>query len=141
MAGPAPTREDTWLLTLSIDGRDFGLWDTFSGGEGDSEELKYSPGGMAAEISLGGRQTIGNVTVGRYLDRVRDWSQIKWLYARRGSGRGNLGVTPLTPAGERGGDPLVLTGTLKTVTLPDLDSTGTDTALVELEFTCDGTVA
>jgi len=138
---PAPTREDTWLITCSVDGRDLGVFDTASGGEIDSEEAKYRPGGMAAEISLGGSRTIGNLTIGRYLDTLRDWPAIKWLANRTGSGRGSIGITPLTLNGERAGEPLVYGGTLKTVTTPDIDSTGTDAAILELEFTCDGAVA
>ena len=138
---PAPTREDTWLVTLTLDGRDMGVWDTVSGGEIDSEEAKYRPGGMSPEISLGGSTTIGNLTVGRYLDTARDWPLIKWLAGRVGKGRGVIGVTPLSTDGVRAGDPLTYGGTLKTVTRPDVDSTGTDAALVELEFTCDGNVA
>jgi hypothetical protein len=112
MAAAAPTREDTWLLTVNVDGRDLGVFDTLSGGELDSEESKYQPGGMAAEISLGGRKTIGNVTIGQ---------------------------TPLDPMGARAGEPLTYTGTLKTVTPPDVDSTGTDAAQLTLEATIDGT--
>jgi hypothetical protein len=138
---PAPTREDTWLITLSVDNADYGIWDTFNGGEGDSEESKYSPGGMEPEISLGGRQTLGNITVGRYLDRGRDWPKIKTLYGKRGRGRCTVGVTPLQFDGSRGGDPLTYTGTLKQVTMPDVDSTGGDAAILELEITVDGTVA
>lgn len=134
----APTREDTWLITCSVDGRDLGIFDTSSGGELDSEESKYKPGGMVGEISLGGSVTTGNLTIGRYCDRRRDWPLIKWLASRRGAGRGTIGLTPLDPNGARDGDPLTYLGTLKTVTPPELDSTGTDAAILELEFTIDG---
>jgi hypothetical protein len=65
---PSPTREDTWLITASVDGRDLGVFDTSSGGELDSEESKYKPGGMAGEISLGGTRTYGNLTRPRYCE-------------------------------------------------------------------------
>ena len=81
-----PTREDTWLVTVTVGDRALGVFDGFSGGEVDSEEALYSPGGMAAEISLGGRRTIGNVTVNRYCDRALDWPLIKWLTAQVGVG-------------------------------------------------------
>jgi hypothetical protein len=118
-----------------------GVWDTVSGGEIDSEESKYRPGGMGPEISLGGSKTIGNLTVGRYLDTARDWPLIKWLASRAGKGRGTIGITPLSADGASLGAPLVYGGTLKTVTRPDIDSTGTDAAILELEFTVDGSVA
>jgi hypothetical protein len=134
----APTREDTWLITCAVDGRDLGVFDTKSGGELDSEEAKYKPGGMAAEISLGGSRTFGNLTIGRYCDRLRDWPTITWLHGRVGAGRVSIGITPLDPSGVRGGDPITYGGTLKTVNLPDIDSTGNDAAQIELECTIDG---
>jgi hypothetical protein len=134
----APTREDTWLIALSVDGVALGVFDSSSGGELDSEESKYKPGGMAAEISLGGSRMIGNVTLSRYCDRLRDWPRIKWLHSRVGVGRVSIGVTPLDGNGVRGGEPIVYGGTLKTVTPPEIDSTGTDAAQLELECTIDG---
>jgi hypothetical protein len=134
----SPTREDTYLITCSVDGRDLGVFDTASGGELDSEESKYKPGGMAAEISLGGTRTYGNLTITRYCDRARDWPLLKWLAARVGAGRGSIGITPLSPLGERAGEPFVYGGTIKTCTLPEVDSTGTDAAMVTIEFTIDG---
>jgi hypothetical protein len=133
-----PTREDTWLITCAVDGRDLGVFDTKSGGEIDSEESKYKPGGMAAEISLGGTKTYGNLTITRYCDRVRDWPLLKWLAGRVGGTRGAVGITPLSPLGERAGEPLAYSGTFKTMTPPDIDSTGTDAAMLTLEFTIDG---
>jgi hypothetical protein len=136
----APSREDTWLITCTVDELDLGVFDTFSGGEVDSEEAKYRPGGMAAEISLGGSRTIGNVTIGRYYDRLRDHPRLKSLASRVGAGRVTIGLTPLDASGLRGGDPLTYSGILKTITLPDIDSTGTDAAIVELECTIDGDI-
>jgi hypothetical protein len=134
----APTREDTWLIALSVDGVALGVFDSSSGGELDSEESKYKPGGMAAEISLGGQRMIGNLTLSRYCDRLRDWPRIKWLYSRVGRGRVSVSITPLDADGVRGGEPIVYSGTLKTVTPPETDSTGTDAAQLELECTIDG---
>lgn len=143
---PNPTREDTWLVNVRVDGLgnngDLGTWDTFSGGEADSEESKYSPGGMQPELTLGGKKTVGAVTVSRYLDALRDWAPlVKGLYARAGAARGSVGVTPLAADGTIAGDALTFTGMLKSVKMPDIDSTGSDAAKLELEFTCDGNVS
>lgn len=141
MATTAPTREDTWLVTLSIDGRDLEVWDTFSGGEIDSDESKYRPGGMAAEISLGGTRTLGEITISREADYLRDWPLKGFLFNRCGSGRCVVGRQPLDVNGVPQGDPMTYTGTLKTVTWPDIDSMSTDPALLELAITPDGTVS
>ena len=138
MAGEKPTREDTWVVTLSVADVPQGVWDTKEGGEIDSEETKYPPGGMAPEISLGGRRTIGNITLSRYCDRVRDWPTIKWLADQVGAARVSIGITPLDFAGSAGGKQLGYTGTLKSVTPPPIDSTGSDAAKIEVECTIDG---
>jgi hypothetical protein len=132
-----PTREDTHLLTLVIDGKDLGIWDKKEGGEIDSEENKYKPGNMASEISLGGTKTIGNTTFRRLFDWSRDDPLLPWLYPRVGNGRGALGVQMLDIAGNPKGNLMTLGGTLKTLTPPDLDSESNDPALISLEFTCD----
>ena len=137
MAGESPTREDTYMVVADIDGRDLGVFDTFAGGEVDSEESKYSPGGMAGDISLGGRQTIGNVTIGRYYDTLRDHPVYKWLAARAGHVRGGCYWIPMTLHGVIAGDPVRYDGTFKRVQHSDIDSTGGDAATVELEFTVD----
>lgn len=130
-----PTREDTHLIGATVDGRDLGVWDTFSGGEVDSEESLYRPGAMGPPISLGGRQTVGNVTISRYYDVLRDHPLYKWLCQRAGRARGSVYWVPLQINGASGGAPVVYQGTFKRVEHGELDSMGTDAAMVELEFT------
>jgi hypothetical protein len=50
-----PERQDTWLVTAVLEGKDLGIFDKKEGGEVDSDENKYPLGGMLGEISLGGR--------------------------------------------------------------------------------------
>lgn len=143
MAVPQPTREDTHLLTLVIDGgpgvgiKNLGTWDAKEGGEIDSEENKYKPGGMADEISMGGTKTVGNLTFRRYYDWARDDPILGWMIARVGNGRATPGVQMLDIHGNPQGGLLTYGGTLKTVTPPDLDSTSNDPAMLSVEFTCD----
>lgn len=141
MPNTAPTRDDTWLLSLSIDGRDLEVWDSLDGGEVDSDESKYRPGGLASEISLGGTRTVGNVTLGRNYDYLRDHPLLPWLVSRVGAGRAVIGRQPLDLNGIPQGSPTRYTGTLKTVTPPPVDSMSNDATKIELEFTIDGTVS
>jgi len=139
----APAREDTHILTMTIDGgpgvgiRNLGVWDAKEGGEIDSEENKYKPGGMADEISMGGTKSVGNLTFRRYYDWARDDPHIAWLINRVGNGRGTLGVQMLDIHGNPQGGLLTYGGTLKTFTPPDLDSTSNDPAMLSAEFTID----
>jgi hypothetical protein len=147
MAGPfnqplaRPTREDTWLVTLRVDDVDFGVWDRKTGGNADSEEAKYTPGGMATEVSLGGRQTTENITLSREFDWGRDLPSMGYLLNRRGRGSISIGQQALDIDGNARGNPVTATGTLKAVQMPDHDSSGNDPALVEIECTVVGLVA
>lgn len=134
------SRQDQYNVTLTIGDVDWGTWDKLNGGEIDSEELKYKPGGMGAQLSLGGSQEVGNITVSRLYELVRDHNQIGVLI----TGVGKLDVTvnrqPLDVDGVSYGSPIVYTGKLKALTLPEVDSESSDAALVELEITPSGSV-
>src|SRR6187401_837440 len=66
------SRADQYRITVTIDGIDSGVWDKKTGGETDSEETKYRPGGMGESISLGGSRMTGNVTLQRLYVVPRD---------------------------------------------------------------------
>jgi hypothetical protein len=143
MAVVAPTREDTHVLTLTIDRgpaygkKSTGIWDRKEGGEIDSEENKYKPGAMGLEISLGGTVSVGNVTFSRYYDWARDDALIQWIKPGVGRARGYLGVQMKDVNGANKGALMTYGGTLKTLTPPELDSTSNDAAIWSVEFTCD----
>ena len=100
----------------------------------DSEQLKYPPGGMVDDTSMGGRKTLGNVTISRFCDWGRDWPKTATWMALAGSARGTIGQQAMDIFKNPQGKPLVYSGTLKAVTPPEPDSTGSDEARVEMEF-------
>lgn len=132
------SREDQFSVSavMAYEGatRDLGVFDKFDGGEVDSEESKFHPGGMAEQISLGGRVEVGNVTVSRLYDLARDHSDVGWVL--RGAGKALVTVTKtsLDVDGNVYGRPLVYRGTLKTVTPPSHDSESSDPAMIEIEI-------
>lgn len=137
------SRKDMYDVTVTVDGRQLGgnnTFDTMTGGEVDSDELKYKPGGMAPMVSLGGTTTVGQVVIGRLYDLKRDHPLIHWLISRVGKGNVVVKKQPLDVDGNAYGRPLVYTGKLKRVLPPEVDSTSTDAAIVELEVTPAGTV-
>lgn len=134
------SRKDQYSVSVSIDGTDYGVWDTMSGGDVDSDEKKYKPGGMAPEISLGGSRTVNNVKVSRLYDLNRDHPVIKTLMSLAGLGTATVKKQPLDVNGNTFGAPIVYQGKLKTVTPPDADSESGDAAMVELEVSSAGVV-
>lgn len=143
MAG-GPTRQDTHQISVSIADPvsgamvPYGIWDKWSGGEVDSDETKYNPGGMAPPVSLGGRRTTGNVTISRLYRLYRDHAKMQKLIDSAGRSKAIIQRQPLDLQGHVFGNPIVYNATLKRVTPPDLDSEQSGAALLELEFTIDG---
>jgi hypothetical protein len=140
-----PTRSDTWAVFVQVEdirtGRmmDLGIWDKKDGGEVDSEETKYKPGGMQSQVSLGGSKLTGNVTFSRLYRLLRDHATVHQTLIT-GAGRASviLMQQPLDINGNQFGRPIVYRGTLKRVSPPTVDSESSDPAMIELEMTIDG---
>lgn len=133
-------RQDQWSNTVNIQGRLLGVWDSLGGGESDSEETKYKPGGMQPEISLGGSRSIGNLTLARLVSR-QDWDFMHEVMNNTGRWKCTVARQPLDADGNPFGRPLVYRGTLKTVTPGDTDSTSSDAQVWEIVVTTEGSVA
>jgi len=131
----AGTRQNTWVIRFKVADKDMGIWDKKSGGEVDSEELKYNPGGMNPPISLGGSINVGNITISRIYDRVDDGDKIKTLINGAGKSTAEVSQRAMDLDGHEVGDAIVYLGILKRVTIPDTDSEANDAAMVECEIT------
>lgn len=134
------SRADQYNVTASLDGTSLGTFDKLSGGEIDSEEFKYRPGGMAPQVSLGGSKMVSNVTISRLFIQARDLPLVPTLIARVGKGDVVITKQALDVDGNPFGKPLVYQGKLKTFTPPDHDSESNDAALFTLEVSSAGTV-
>lgn len=134
------SRQDQHRITLTIDNEDYGVWDQKSGGDASAEETKYRPGGMAASVSLGGASTVSNVTLSRLYELERDHMRIHRLVSLAGMGRCVVTVQPLDRYKIAYGKPVIYTGVLNNVKLPEYDSTSSDPAVIELEISTDSTI-
>ncbi len=133
-------RQDQWSNTVVIGARPFGVWDTLSGGESDSDATKYRPGGMQPQRSLGGTRTIGDLTLARLIDR-EDWGYMHELMNRTGRERVTVSRQPLDEDGNPWGRPLTYRGVLQTVTPGDTDSNSSDAQTWEIVVSTEGQVA
>jgi hypothetical protein len=134
-------RQDTGRITVTIDGRDFGVFESKTGGSGDSEETKVRLGSMGPQVSLGGPQTMENVTLKKLFDLDGIGREVPWLMARRGKATAVVTVQPLDHDGNAHGQRTTYTGYLKQVTPPDVDAQSNDPAYLELEISTHGVVA
>jgi hypothetical protein len=136
------SRQDQYLISATfaykvngqLQTKSFARMDTFSGGEVDSEETKFNPGGLGEPISLGGRKTVGNVTIGRLYDAVTDHPNMGWLMGGVGKADVTVTKTLIDIDGNALANPLVYKGKLKTITPPEFDSESSDAALWEAEI-------
>ncbi len=123
-------RTDTWLNTVTIDGVDLGIWDTFKGGDADSTVMTYRPGGMKDTRVIGGQKTVSPITLDRSIQMETDWAIVGKLM------RASVGVStvvvhrqPLNYNKQPYGTPLIYTGILKQVLPGDTDSQKADAQL------------
>lgn len=132
------SRQDNFRVSLRVEGDDFGVFDSFSGGETDSDDPKHRAGGMGPEEALGGPPSVGNITIARNYRRDRgDAGVVRRLRNNIGRGRAVVRKQSLDPDGNPFGEPDVYRGILKRITPPEHDSNSADPALLEVEVTCD----
>lgn len=125
-------RQDTFAVTVHVNGKSFGYWDKKTGGDVDSDEVKYYPGAMADPLSLGGRVDPQNLTLSR-LYGTEDHDSIQILFNLAGKGKAIVTQRPLDLDGNPYGKTITWNGKLKRVSSPDVDSTGTDASMIEIE--------
>ena len=144
---PRPTRQDTWLITVHVENPgnpgnmiDYGIWDKMTGGAKQSQASTYRPGGMQPPISLGGAPTVTNVVVSRLARAFRDIQNIRQLLEAVGQSKMTVSRVPLDFEGNTyaGIQPMVYTGKLDRVSVPDIDSEGNAATLLELEMVVEG---
>jgi hypothetical protein len=132
------TRADTWEVTVYVNGNSEGVWDMKTGGQVDSNEATFKPGGMAKPIALGGTKNIENLTLQRNYRLGRDHAKsqkwIDWV----GWASVAVSIQPLDHDGNPWGDPIVYNGKLKRWKPPDHDSTSDAAAMEEIEVSIDG---
>lgn len=134
-------RQDKWSNTVTIDGKPWGVWDTLDGGEVTGNEQKYKPGGMQPEKSLGGSTSVGNLTLGRLLEKP-DWEPMRLLMISRvNKAPVSVARQPLDEDGNPFGKPLTYTGKLLTVTPGATDSNSDSAQVWQIVVSTNGSVA
>lgn len=139
-------RQDQFNVTVTVkwnnETKDLGTFDKMTGGGVDSEETKYRPGNMGAEVPLGGYKTVENIVLSRLYDLSRDQADLGWLLSAVGKGTAEVKKQFLDVDGNPKGKAIVYgSGRLKRVTPPEVDSESTDAALIELEISTGSSVA
>lgn len=141
---PSPTsvRQNEIIadVTYGTETRQFGVFDTWEGGNVTAESTKHRRGGMGIQVAIAGTPTIEDITVGRDYDLVRDNPHMHWLANAVGRARVVLTKHFLDVYGNRFGKPIIITGVLVGYNMPTSDSDGSEFAMFELVVNPDGTV-
>lgn len=127
-----------WAVRLTINGESFGVWDNATGGGVDSDELKYSPGRMADQVSLGGRTLPENLVLQRLYDLKDDHDRINTLLNGVGKAKVSASKRPMDQDGNEYGKSIIYQGKLKRVAPPEAQSEANSAALLEIEVSVAG---
>jgi hypothetical protein len=124
------------LVTVSIDNRSLGVFDTRSGGDVTAEPAKRRPGGMQGLRSHAALPDYDDVTVGRAYERIRDHELLRGLRGRVGRAYMLIAEQPLDEDGNAWGRPTLYYGRLAGLTDGEADSESGDVRMFELTMTC-----
>ncbi|MBB3041023.1 hypothetical protein [Nocardioides soli] len=126
------TTSQMQLITVTVDGRPLGVFDTLTGGEPTAEVPKHRPGGMTQERSYPGLPSFGDLTVGRELDQQRDLELYRSLVNRVGRASFTVSRQLLDENGAPVGRPITYIGRLSAMTDPEADSNSNDPSMWQM---------
>jgi hypothetical protein len=129
------TAQSQSLVTLVVNGKPIGVFQTRSGGETTAEISKYRPGGGAAQKARRGQREHGDVTVSREWERERDLIIERDLRLLCGRAKASVTDQPLDEDGVVFGKPVTYTGVLMSVNGGDSDSDSDDGKTLEVGLT------
>jgi len=130
-------RADNWEWSAEVAGNDIGVFDQKEGGEIDSDDSVFRPGGMHAAYSLGGPVTVTNLILRRNYRKQRDHEKSRYYILAVGRYGAKITGQPLDHAGHAFGTPFIYLGKVKRVAFPTADGNSGEASMLEIEFTID----
>lgn len=121
------------LITVTIDGEPWGVFDTLSGGDTTAEPTKRRAGGGTMK-SYAAHADTDDITVGRVYERERDHEKLRKARRRVGKANATISEQPLDDDGAAWGKPTVYTGRLTGLAPGEADSDSADVRMLELTF-------
>lgn len=132
-------QETNFSVTLTVDGDDYGVWDSLEGGDVATESTTYRAGGMAAAEPLVGTPVTNEITITRGYRPDRDMDAEQRLLSRVGRwcivGRQVLDEYGIAPTS---GGLLVYDGIISRIDTPKHDSMGNAVTRLSVTVTVRG---
>lgn len=113
-------------VTLVVDGRDYGVFDTAPAPDLGSTVSTHRPGGEIHERPVAGLPSAGTVNLSRGYARARDADLLQHALRRRGWGPATLTYYDTDPEMNPIGRPRQHKGILQNAQAPDYDSNSSD---------------
>jgi hypothetical protein len=126
--------EQQWLVTLNVGGYDYGVFDTFTGGDVTAPAVKHRPGGMGPEVTYNSLPMYSDVTVGRVYSTQRDHPLIAQLHNQAGNQLASITLQPLDDIGNPWGSPRVYQGRLIAIKDGKTDSNSNSPRVFEVDI-------
>jgi len=126
--------EQQWLVTLNVGGFDYGVFDTFTGGDVTAPAVKHRPGGMGPEVTYNSLPMYSDVTVGRVYSTQRDHPLIAQLHTQAGNQLASVTLQPLDDNGVPWGSPRVYQGRLISIKDGKTDSNSNSPRVFEVDI-------
>lgn len=121
------------VITVTIDGFDWGTWSTLSGNESAAESSKHYPGGVLNKpLVRSGPAEESDLTLTRHFQDASMWTRAKGLKKRAGRARAVIIEQPIDGDGNDNGEAVTYTGPIVNVKLGDVDSSSSDWRLIEI---------
>jgi hypothetical protein len=134
-----PQRVSQFQTSLTVDGKDYGVWDTREGGATDADTPDpYRPGGMGPPESAGGEPVTAQLTLRKRFKGAGIAATYVELVTKTGSGEAVVTFQPLDKAGHAFEKPIVWRGVLIGVEPPMHDSNSSDWATFQVTVEPDG---
>lgn len=128
-------RENQFRWTLTVEGRNCGVWAETDDHAKDSEETKTRPGAGEEEESLGGSTSYDNLNMTARWDRLLHPELEAFLDKWAGKGKAVAKRTVLDRDNMPTDDVTTFSGTLKKMVRPGSNSDGSDAANLAVELT------
>lgn len=141
-----PRREDQGYVHLIIihpvtgDRHDTGMWEDKDGGQVKAKEVKHRLGGMGPEVSLGGRKSVGTITLQR-VAYLEDKPLAGVMRSVCGAADFSAGVQVQDGNGVPFGDPDVFTGKFLEFNDPKISANTDAAAMLEVVLSPNETIA
>lgn len=107
---PVGGSEQSYLVTVVVDGTPCGVFDTFEGGDTAAPSLQHRNGGQRNMTSYPTLPKYAALTVSRVMEFTRDWELERALKQKAGIVTASVTIQPLDADGNVYGAPQVASG-------------------------------